>query len=492
MYLEVIFKFSKSDSNLDKTIGVVFNDFKTKLSDKNSILNITYKLNEDLSVFIETENNLRAHDLLLQLRKLLNQELGKQLHIGIRNIEIKKFDIEIESNKKINDKIPYVSDVDYKNNTLKLILDVGSKNGINMAEIENRYPDRIINLVNEKLEDYGGKTEHWELLWESKSKDLIFNKDPTNELEKKHWIKHGYNRGQWIYGPEITHLFKTFEKIVKNEVIDKLDFNEMIFPKLVPWEVWMKSGHAQGVYPEIYHVCPPKTRDPEYWQEVSDIYKITRKVPVDLINEKIDAPIGGLCYAQCPSFWPFIEGCTLEKEQLPIKVFDKSGTSHRYESGGIHGIERVDEFHRIELVWLGTKNQVLNLAERLKERYSYIFENILELEWRMAWVTPWFMVQEGKYGLSDMDGAGTVDYEAITPYNDSWIEIQNLSVNAEKYTKGFNVKSQTNEKLWSGCNGVGLERWAAAFIGQYGLNQENWPEKFRKYFGDLPKGIKIL
>jgi seryl-tRNA synthetase len=119
----------------------------------------------------------------------------------------------------------------------------------------------------------------------------------------------------------------------------------------------MRSGHAKGVYPEIYYVCTPKTRDPAFWEDVGDYFKVTGEVPVEMIRDKIDGPIGGLCYAQCPSFWPFVQGETLGTASLPIKVFDRSGTSHRYESGGIHGIERVDEFHRIEIVWLALPNR---------------------------------------------------------------------------------------------------------------------------------------
>jgi seryl-tRNA synthetase len=102
------------------------------------------------------------------------------------------------------------------------------------------------------------------------------------------------------------------------------------------------------------------------------------------------------------------------------------------------------------------------------------------------------MAQEGKTGLSEMTGAGTVDYEAILPYNENWIEFQNLSVNGEKYPKGFTVKAQSGESLWSGCSGVGLERWASAFLSQKGLDPSNWPEEFRKRFGEMPKGIRFL
>jgi seryl-tRNA synthetase len=223
-----------------------------------------------------------------------------------------------------------------------------------------------------------------------------------------------------------------------------------------------------------------------------DHYKVTHEVPLELIKDKIDLPIGGMCYAQCPTFWGFLQGMTLPGSEMPITVFDRSGTSHRYESGGIHGIERVDEFHRIEIVWLGTKAQALEEAEKLKSCYKHIFEDILELHWRTAWVTPWFMAQEGKTGLSEMSGAGTVDYEAVLPYNGNWIEFQNLSVNGEKYPKGFTVKAQSGEALWSGCSGVGLERWASAFLSQKGLDPENWPAEFRQRFGEMPKGIRFL
>ena len=181
---------------------------------------------------------------------------------------------------------------------------------------------------------------------------------------KEGWLKRGASRGQWIHGPQSTRIFRTFEKIVFDELLEPLGYREMIFPKLVTWEVWMKSGHAKGVYPEIYYVCPPKTRDPEYWEEVADYYKVTHEVPTKLIKEKIAEPIGGMAYAQCPPFWMYVTGETLPNDEIPVKVFDRSGTSHRYESGGIHGIERVDEFHRIEIVWIGTKEEVSKMRRR--------------------------------------------------------------------------------------------------------------------------------
>lgn len=158
-------------------------------------------------------------------------------------------------------------------------------------------------------------------------------------------------------------------------------------------------------------------------------------------------------------------------------------------------MERVDEFHRIEIVWAGTPDQVLSHSKELQERYKLIFNNILELEWRKAWVTPWFMAQEGMTGLSEGKDIGTIDYEAPLPYRGEegeWLEFQNVSVNGNKYPSGFNVKCQSGEELWSGCSGVGLERWASVFLAQKGLDPENWPDEVRERVGELPKGIRFL
>ncbi|MHC1624434.1 MAG: serine--tRNA ligase, partial [Methermicoccaceae archaeon] len=479
-HADVLFKTSKPIYGLQSALEQFFEDDAQKvllkgIPENKGVRDIRWKVEEGgLVVIIETDSYLRAHDALLRLRKPLARLLGEK-RIGIRGIDIREYIIRVPSPTEVSIKIPMITKQDYSEGVLTLHLHLTEQ------DIENRVPDRIVRLLDEKkmAAEYGGKGENWELIWESGTKPVFNHEDPTPLLEKKGWIKHGASRGQWIYGPQITKIFRVFEDIVLKELIEPLGYVEMIFPKLVPWEVWERSGHAKGVYPEIYYVCQPKSRDPAFWEDVMDYYKVTHEVPTDLISQKISPPIGGLCYAQCPPFWMFLRGETIADSSLPVKVFDRSGTSHRYESGGIHGIERVDEFHRIEIVWMDYPEQVIEEQNKLHECYHHIFEDILELEWRKAWVTPWFMAQEGMVGLSGDNRVGTTDYEAYLPYRGrdaEWLEFQNVSVNGEKYPKGFTVKSQSGETLWSGCSGVGLERWASAFFAQKGLDIENWPE----------------
>jgi len=81
----------------------------------------------------------------------------------------------------------------------------------------------------------------------------------------------------------------------------------------------------------------------------------------------------------------------------------------------------------------------------------------------------------------------------VIPYwseDGEWLEFQNMSVNGDKYPKGFNVKSQSNKELWSGCSGI--RRRASAFFVEEEVDPDGWPAAFREIIEKLPEGIRFL
>jgi seryl-tRNA synthetase len=247
---------------------------------------------------------------------------------------------------------------------------------------------------------------------------------------------------------------------------------------------------------EFYYVVEPCSRDVERWERFVDLTKITKEVPEEELQKNVSLPQMGICYAQCPVIYWSFHGRTIADASLPILIYDKTAVSGRYESGGRHGIERVDEFHRIEPVYIGTREQLLDLREKLIDRYKHVFNDVFDLEWRMAHVSPWYMQQAGKISEEREQETGTIDFEAYLPYrgerkDSEWLEFQNLSILGDKYIRAFNIKAQKQE-LWSGCSGIGLERWAAVFLAQKGLDPKQWPEGFRKYLSKYPQGFEFL
>ncbi|MFP4186208.1 MAG: hypothetical protein ACLFSM_08360, partial [Thermoplasmata archaeon] len=450
----------------------------------------------NLHMNITSDRYVRAHDAVIRLKKRLNQELGPEYHVGVRDVEIDsytiKFELDKEPKKDEKLELPYADDIKIKGKDCELNI-----SSLGEEELSKNYVDRIINRVNEKIDAqyYEGKEEMWNLQWESEKKEMAWEEDPTEVMQERGWIKRGPTKGKWFYRPEAAKIIKTMEKIAIEEVLEPLGFQEIMGSMMVPFDVWLETGHMEGIPNEAYYISEPKTRNPDEWEEIVDEIKITREVPREKLEEMIKTPNAGVCYAQCPVIYWSFRNETIAEESLPVLIFDSTVPSTRYESGGRHGMERVDEFHRIEPVYIGTKDQLLELKEKLIDRYKHVFEDIMDIEWRMAEVEPFYLQQAGGEEKEEETGLGTIDFEAYLPFRGSredseWLEFQNLSI-FRKYTEAFNIKSQ-NEKLLSGCTGIGLERWTTAFLAQKGLDPEDWPEGFRGYFDGMPEGFELL
>jgi len=447
-----------------------------------------------LSLTIISEGMYRPHNALLQIKNVLSKELGKTHRVGVRETSIEKYTIEFDLEKEpLKDfSIPF-AEIQRKDKRITLVL-----RHVTEEFLQNNYIDRMIALTQEKVANqyYEGKAEYWKLLWESGQKKPVWTKDPTEEMVGKGWLKQGPTKGKWFYYPQAAAILKTMEKIAIEEVLKPLGFQEVIESHIKPFDIWLKTGHMEGMPYELYYVVEPKTRDAKDWERFIDLTKITKEVPVDELVKNLSIPTAGLCYAQCPMIYWSFKGKTIAETSLPVLVYDKTAISSRYESGGRHGIERVDEFHRIEPVYIGTREQLLKLREQLLERYQHVFNDLFDLEWRMARVTPWYLQQAGNLGATSSEETGTIDFEAYMPYRGSresseWLEFQNLSILGDKYISAFNIKTQKSE-LWSGCSGIGLERWTTAFLAQKGLDPNQWPEGFKKYLKAIPEGIMFL
>jgi len=494
--LKVCFTFSADISSIKKDFENFLSNYAKNLSKRDKTLSFddVKILENNLCFEIISDGVIRPHNILLNLKNNVAKEFGKKHHIGVRKIKINSYNIEFDLEKKHLKKIsiPF-ADVKIKGKHVNMAL-----KDVSDEFLQRNYIDRMITRIREKVDNqyYEGKGEFWKLIWKSDEKKPVWNKDPTEEMVRRGWLKQGPTKGKWFYRPESAAILKTMEKIAVEEVLRPLDFKEIIESNIVPFDIWLKTGHLEGMPGEFYYVCEPATRDVEKWERFIDLTKITKEIPFDELKKNISMPVGGICYAQCPSIYWSFKGKTIAEESLPVLVYENTVVSCRYESGGRHGIERVDEFHRIEPVYIGTREQLLKLREKLLDRYKHVFNNIFDLEWRMAWVTPWYMQQAGKLGGEVEQDTGTIDFEAYMPYRgdrkkSEWLEFQNLSILGDKYVKAFNIKAQKSE-LWSGCSGIGLERWTTVFLAQKGLNPDKWPEGFRKYLDKIPEGINFV
>jgi len=493
-YIKFIITPAKLDKSIEKEILDTIEIMKNKSTEKNIKLEYKIRTEKD-GIYVEINSDAYcATDFLTQLDKLIRDNLGKKFRITINDIKIIEYKIETEitESPKKELTVPFVKKLEFQKDRLKLYYDK-----LNFANIKDQYVEKTIKLIKEKIkmQNYDGKDEFKEYVWESKQKECKYNGDPAVDLEKNGWIKRTDAKGQFVYGRKFTALVNVIKELYTEQIYSKLEFYEMIFPKFEPWAVPMKSGHAKTVYPNAYFVNVPRVSSNEEWQDVMDIYEITGEIPKDIIKEKTNC-VGIMSYAQCPPFWPFLCGRVIEKETLPLLVYDWSGPTYRNEAGGTHGLDRVEELHRIETLYVGTKEQVIEIWKKLKEMFIEFYDKSLDLEIKVANVTPWWMTHAGVNTESGDKDIGTFDIDAYLPYRGNrskeWLEIQNVSSNGDKYPKAFNVKEKSREYLWSGCAGTSLQRIVVSFLAQKGLDHNYWPKEIKKRFTENTKNIKDL
>lgn len=456
-----------------------------------------YKVNGNkLILEIESGSRVRLHHAALRIKNYLSQLMGKELRIGIRGLKLQQARIEIDEELHVSTRLPFVKNVRVHNK--KTIIELRD---LDESDIKKPLIDRLLKLLEakEKKLKWGGKIEHWKLIKQSKQKTPRFNDDPNIIIEKIGWIKR-YAPGQWLYTPPITHLIRGFERLFYNEVLKPLGFIEAIYPKINPLEIGVKTGHLKGTVHQMMFASQPISYNPEDFDEWIDLVNVLEEASPDELRKFTKPPSYFICFAQCEPFYWFFGGEIIDVNKLPMKWFDRSGPSFRWESGGLRGIERLVEFHRTEITWIGEPEQVIEIRNQLLQKYEYFMDKVLDIEWRWAWVTPWFLVHAGEIEEEkeriDINQPGTIDFEAWLPYKgnrsdqNSWLEIGNISIHGTKYTSAFKIKHQNKDKIiWTGCSGFGVERWLLSFLAQKGFDPDNWPNKVREAITRPPKSV---
>lgn len=452
-----------------------------------------------LSLRMKSGSHVRAPSAVIRFQKALAQELGSKLKVGVRGLEIPDLIVDIPTGKipelnlrKIRE-LPHIQEASGKDG--KLILQFKP---LSETELRGNIPDRVVrlakSLVEEKVE--AKLEEVHPVVRQGARRRLAFQGDPVKLGVELGWFKEFPGRGQWVYTTPYAMLSEVIEKLLLENVVDKLEFQPFMLPKLIPLAVMRKMpGYLEDIPEGMYYACPPP-RDPEVFTEFKETVKVTKKIPKKLLKETLKEPEYVLAPAQCEPFWEFFSHETLRLEDLPVKLYDRSGWTYRWEGGGVEGLVRIQEFRRIELVYLGSPEQVVEIRDAVRDRVVDVVDRQLRLEWRVVAATPFYM-KGGEIGdIRDSRNVAAFDVEVYLPYRGErkkaeWLEIAGCFVHKDKFVKSFSLHEAKNRPLWTGCTGLGVSRWTAAFLASHGFNPDSWPEAVRKRFGayKLPKTL---
>jgi len=459
-------------------------------------------LDDGIWVHIMSGRYVRSHVAILRLKNVLAANLGRKYKIGVKDIEVQEFKIETEVSEEPLEpvRLPFVKELRFDGKKVYLELE-----DIDEKALRDNYIDRLLRRLEEKIiaQRIRGKAEFVRTVRRSEPRlhKYKLRSDPTEEAVRLGWVKEYPGAGVWQLLPPFTALIRAIEQLVIDRIAKPLGFIEVIFPRLIPLDVEKRKGQL-AIPHEMLFVCPPISRNVEDFEDFIDLVEITDEIPVDLLKEKLRPPLYALSYAQCEPFYELFRNEIVDASELeknPIKFFDRNGPTWRWEGGGLKGLERLNEFHRIEFTWLTTPEKCIEIRDQVLERAVEIIDKIFDLEWRVDATTAVYLEHAGKVEKEEStEFVKTYDLTVILPFQtksrpEAELEISSFHVHTDFYAKRFRFRDRANRPIWTGCAGIGPSRWAYVFLTRWGFEFNEWPDEIKKYIGDeLPEVPKLI
>jgi len=469
--------------------------------DAADLISCGYK-GRSVEVELSSGRSLRAHDVLLRFKNILAQKIGAK-KIGVRRILIDELEVRVSGNhvgkERAESLLKGLAEVYEEGEDLILRF-----RNLTDKDLRERVVDRAIKLVRveeakiegEKLAPFGT------VLKKGSEKPFKLAADVAVEAEKRKWIKRYPGRGQWIFTPPMAALLRALTQLIIEKVVKPLGFAEWMFPRLVPMDVFKKlTTYVEHLPDGVFYVCVPP-RDPSAFEEFKREYILRREMRTDLLKEILGEPEYIMEAIQCTAFYQFFGGEIVRLEDLPIKAYEvMGGWTWRNEAGGVEGLVRTNEFLRLEMVFLGTPDEVTEIRNKIVDSTLEVIDKDLDMEWRIVAGAPFYLSpQEASKRMIDVSHINkipTLDIEVYLPYRGSreeaeWLEITAASVHRDFYVRNFKIKEAKDRDIWTGCTGHGLTRWVAGFLARHGFEFDDWPKEVKRLIGELPEPPKTV
>ena len=180
--------------------------------------------------------------------------------------------------------------------------------------------------------------------------------------------------------------------------------------------------------------------------------------------------------AVCYHVYNLNRGRTIPEGGLAYGV---CGRCFRYESSNLGGLNRLWDFTMREVVFLGSRDDVLARREAsIRQMADFLESHELAGEIRTA-SDPFFIAPDAP-GKTYFQLSSETKYEVslMLPDGDR-LAVGSHNYHTDFFGRAFDVGVEGAGAMHSVCVAFGLERWVCAFLAQHGEDPGRWPEPVR-------------
>lgn len=283
-------------------------------------------------------------------------------------------------------------------------------------------------------------------------------------------------RGLMVLGNRVSRLMEYFDTKFL-EFADSLGAERREYPALMAADILDKCGYF-GSFPQYVGMVSHVIEDPHLYNEFGAAWNA--RAHGGFSQDKfMKAGECVLSPAVCYHCYNAMQGASVSAEQG--RVVTARGKCFRYEAANMVGLERLWEFSMREVISIGTGAVVRKRRETGLKFVSELVNNLGLVGHIEVATDPFF--------VSDADAKRTfqagfhLKYEMRLhlPAEGKTLAAASFNIHEDFFGRTFDITADESGPACTGCTAFGLERWAYAFLAQYGFDDAHWPAEVREF-----------
>jgi seryl-tRNA synthetase len=284
--------------------------------------------------------------------------------------------------------------------------------------------------------------------------------------------------GQVAFADPVLALTDYLDERVRSMVRQEFGATEYRYPTLIATETMRRCGYVSS-FPQLMMFVSRLHADVDVYREFIAGLADGGELGPLLHSNSSDVDH---CLPPTMCYHTFAQ---LSDGPLPggPAVFTSRGKSFRHESRYSRSLERLWDFTIREIVFLGTRDEVLQSRARLME-LTYELADELGLTGYCEVANDPFFISEDTPQRLWSQRLLQLKYELRLPLDDQRdVAVCSFNYHEKFFASAFGITSPSTDEVHSACAGFGLERFAYAFLCRHGLDPAGWPDPVRKALG---------
>lgn len=326
---------------------------------------------------------------------------------------------------------------------------------------EEKICTNLKHLVTEKRTSYDSDVFSF-----NDMKRIYYNME---YLEQSNIIKR-YGDGLVVMNELGLKLYSCFDKLCVS-VVDKYKPVHKKYPTMLPISALNKTNYLVSS-PQYIHLCSAFNETIDDYQQAQQLYND------NVLSKIMKRPEHVLSPSACFHLYHDLRDQILPGPSIYTmrqNVFRNEGRFNWSD------LSRLRDYNVREIVFIGNHDFVSEMRIKIMEETTRLFKALGMTFSIISTSDPFIMPEMQRY--KNIQKKLKVKYELqLNNSENHKTACASFNLHGIAFSSKFKFLVEGSEVTESGCVGFGLERIVIAFLNQYGIAQDNWPQLIRDNF----------